>query len=91
MGLTEAENAAPLIEFSHVSFAYGDATVVDDVSFAVNRGEIVALLGPNGCGKTTLMRISPRGLNRLSTVIPHLFQRRRSVRRGPAPRATSAG
>ena len=57
MGLTEAENAAPLIEFSHVSFAYGDATVVDDVSFAVNRGEIVALLGPNGCGKTTLMRI----------------------------------
>ena len=57
MGLTEAENAAPLIEFSHVSFAYGDATVVDDVSFAVNHGEIVALLGPNGCGKTTLMRI----------------------------------
>lgn len=57
MGLTEAENAAPLIEFSHVSFAYGDATVVDDVSFAVHRGEIVALLGPNGCGKTTLMRI----------------------------------
>ncbi len=33
---------------------YGKRTVVDDVNFAVRRGEIVGLLGPNGAGKTTM-------------------------------------
>lgn len=47
----------PVMAFDHVSFAYGDHTVVDDVSFQIGRGEIVALLGPNGSGKTTIMRI----------------------------------
>ncbi len=36
---------------------YGAVTAVDDVSFAVNRGEIVGLLGPNGAGKTTTINM----------------------------------
>lgn len=47
----------PVISFEHVSYSYGDHVVVDDVSFEIGRGEIVALLGPNGCGKTTIMRL----------------------------------
>ena len=41
-----------------VSFSYGDAQVLDGVSLTVARGEIVALIGPNGVGKTTLALIA---------------------------------
>jgi energy-coupling factor transport system ATP-binding protein len=41
-----------------VSFAYGERSVLDDVSLDVRRGEIVALTGPNGAGKTTLAKIA---------------------------------
>jgi sn-glycerol 3-phosphate transport system ATP-binding protein len=36
---------------------YGDQTVVDDLSFTVNKGEFVALLGPSGCGKSTSLKM----------------------------------
>ncbi|HEY42641.1 MAG TPA: ABC-F family ATP-binding cassette domain-containing protein [Anaerolineae bacterium] len=36
---------------------YGHQTILEDVSFTVNRGDRVGLIGPNGCGKTTLLRI----------------------------------
>lgn len=47
----------PLIELDDIVFSYDGNVVVDGVSFAVARGELVALLGPNGCGKTTIMRL----------------------------------
>jgi ABC-2 type transport system ATP-binding protein len=43
----------PLIEVRHLSKRYGEMTVVNEVSFTVNGGEIFGLLGPNGAGKTT--------------------------------------
>jgi ABC-2 type transport system ATP-binding protein len=46
-----------VIEVQHVSKRYGGVTAVDDVSFRVERGEILGFLGPNGAGKTTTMRI----------------------------------
>jgi iron complex transport system ATP-binding protein len=46
----------PVVELDGVTAGYGDVTVVEDVSFAVERGEVVGLLGPNGVGKSTLLR-----------------------------------
>lgn len=46
-----------MIEVSNLTKRYSGHTAVDDISFAVARGEIVGLLGPNGAGKSTTMRI----------------------------------
>jgi branched-chain amino acid transport system ATP-binding protein len=42
-----------LLEVSDISFAYGGAQAIEDVSFEVEEGEIVVLIGANGAGKTT--------------------------------------
>jgi putrescine transport system ATP-binding protein len=46
-----------LLEVVGVSKHFGASAAVEDVSLAVERGELFALLGPSGCGKTTLLRI----------------------------------
>jgi len=46
-----------MIEATGLSKRYGDVVAVDDVSFRVERGEVVGFLGPNGAGKTTTMRM----------------------------------
>jgi ABC-2 type transport system ATP-binding protein len=46
-----------LIEVQHLTKRYGRVTAVDDLTFRVERGEILGFLGPNGAGKTTTMRI----------------------------------
>jgi ABC-2 type transport system ATP-binding protein len=46
-----------VIEVQHLTKRYGRVIAVDDVSFRVERGEILGFLGPNGAGKTTTMRI----------------------------------
>lgn len=45
----------PVIQVSGIRKTYGSMVAVDDVSFAVNEGEIFGLIGPNGAGKTTTM------------------------------------
>jgi iron complex transport system ATP-binding protein len=45
------------VAVTHLAFAYDGKTVLHDVSFAVPAGSLACLLGPNGCGKTTLLRL----------------------------------
>jgi ATP-binding cassette, subfamily B, bacterial MsbA len=51
------------IEFEHVSFAYEREPVLQDISFTARRGQVVALVGPSGAGKTTLVDLIPRFYN----------------------------
>jgi ABC-2 type transport system ATP-binding protein len=46
-----------LIEVEHLTKSYGRGNAVSDISFTVERGEILGFLGPNGAGKTTTMRV----------------------------------
>jgi phospholipid/cholesterol/gamma-HCH transport system ATP-binding protein len=46
----------PVIEVGGLTARYGGNTVLQDVSFSVNRGEIFIILGGSGCGKSTLMK-----------------------------------
>lgn len=45
-----------LLQLNKIRFAYTDQIVVDELSFALQRGEIGCLLGPSGCGKTSVLR-----------------------------------
>jgi phospholipid/cholesterol/gamma-HCH transport system ATP-binding protein len=47
----------PLISFSHVSMSFGDRKILDDVSFTVDRGETLCILGRSGVGKSVALRI----------------------------------
>ncbi|MBO0857549.1 MAG: ABC transporter ATP-binding protein [Chloracidobacterium sp.] len=46
-----------MIEVEHLVKSYGQARAVNDISFKVDKGEILGFLGPNGAGKTTTMRV----------------------------------
>jgi iron complex transport system ATP-binding protein len=46
----------PFLKFEHVSVARGDTVVLHDISLSIRRGEHIAILGPNGCGKSTLIK-----------------------------------
>jgi iron(III) transport system ATP-binding protein len=56
MTVTVKHSVAARLEVRDVDVAYGDNTVVRDVSFVLETGTIGCLLGPSGCGKTTLLR-----------------------------------
>jgi ABC-type multidrug transport system fused ATPase/permease subunit len=51
------QNTAPLVEFDHVSFSYGENPVLDDVCFTLGRDQITALIGPSGAGKSTILAV----------------------------------
>jgi ABC-2 type transport system ATP-binding protein len=46
-----------VIRVSNLTKFFGDSRAISDISFSINRGQVVGFLGPNGAGKTTTMRI----------------------------------
>jgi iron complex transport system ATP-binding protein len=51
---------SPILEFRNVSFARGSRVLLDRLSFGIEAQDMVALIGPNGIGKTTLLRLACR-------------------------------
>ena len=64
--ITDREDAIPHpqpagdIEFDHVNFSFGSVKVLEDISFSVKAGETLAIMGPTGSGKTTLVNLLAR-------------------------------
>ncbi len=69
-----------VVTFNNVSKSYGDVRALDGLSFGVSRGEVVALLGTNGAGKTTALELA-LGLRRPDSGTVRLF--------GSSPRETA--
>ena len=54
---TEEESAGDVIDVRDLSFSYGETPIISNLSFLVRRYERVMILGKNGCGKSTLMKL----------------------------------
>jgi glutamate transport system ATP-binding protein len=63
-GETRATSGQPLVVMDHVDKWFGDLHVLQDINLAVDRGEVVVVIGPSGSGKSTLCR----AINRLETI-----------------------
>jgi ATP-binding cassette, subfamily B, bacterial MsbA len=59
-GAVELPRFASTVSYERVGFSYGGEPVLRDVSIVLRRGETVALVGPSGAGKTTLVNLLPR-------------------------------
>jgi len=57
---TQFDELQEAIEFKNVSFAYEEKEVLTDINFKLNKGQVIALVGPSGGGKSTLADIVPR-------------------------------
>ncbi len=74
----------PVLQVANIDFSYGPVQVLFDVNFEIYRGECVALLGTNGAGKSTILRVisglevSRAGRDRASTGATSRSSRRNS-------------
>jgi iron complex transport system ATP-binding protein len=51
-----------ILKAQHLSVSYKDHCVLEDISFEIEKGKIYSIIGPNGCGKTTLMKTISRNI-----------------------------
>ena len=54
--LPASGHAAPIIELAHVTVRFGDLIAIENVNISIERGEFIALIGPNGSGKARWSR-----------------------------------
>ena len=54
---TADPDTVPALQVNHIDFSYGQVQILFDVSFEVRKGEVLALLGTNGAGKSTILRV----------------------------------
>ncbi|HZR56689.1 MAG TPA: ABC transporter ATP-binding protein [Terriglobales bacterium] len=76
----------PLLHFADVSFSYGERLVLDGIEFSIAEKSCVALIGPNGIGKTTLLQLAAGMLSCSSGTVWFNGCRLNSVRRMEAAR-----
>ena len=50
------QDTVPALEIKDLAIGYGERTVLKDLNFTVNRGEVFAIMGGSGCGKSTLLK-----------------------------------
>lgn len=67
--MVSKNDADTLLDIDDVSFVFGGRQVLKNVSLSLLRGELVALIGPNGGGKSTLLKIAARILHPTSGVV----------------------
>lgn len=53
--MTDCQNQQPKIRVADLTKKYGDLVVLDKINFDIKKGELVAIVGPTGCGKTTFL------------------------------------
>ncbi|MDA7552204.1 ATP-binding cassette domain-containing protein [Candidatus Pelagibacter sp.] len=51
------KNQKPLVSLKKISLTFGKRQILDDISFNINKGEILGMLGPNGVGKSTIFNL----------------------------------
>ncbi len=78
----------PLIAADGLTMRFGGITAVNGLDLAVNEGELVGLIGPNGCGKTTTINMLT---GHLIPVAGHILLRGHAVQGMPAHRFAGAG
>ncbi|UPA24015.1 ABC transporter ATP-binding protein [Shinella oryzae] len=82
---------SPILQIRNITKRYGGLTAVNDVSFHVNKGEILSVIGPNGAGKSTLFKLISSFVpatsgevifngERISSLAPHKVARMGVVR-----------
>jgi phospholipid/cholesterol/gamma-HCH transport system ATP-binding protein len=69
---SQPQQAGPVVVFDHVSIAFEENQVLNDISFSVEPGETRIVLGPAGCGKSVLMKLA-NGLIRPDAGSIHVF------------------
>jgi len=89
---TCGKSGRTVLELKHARQSYGDLLVLRDVNLHIERGDRIALVGPNGVGKSTLMRLlsaeeSPRSGERIAghNVVMQYFAQDEAARLDPAP------
>ncbi len=60
--MVNEDMAKNVLEIRHLNFRYKQEIILKDISFSVAQGEFVSVIGPNGCGKTTLIKTILRSI-----------------------------